>query len=84
MKISYMENVLRVTAEKREDKLILSIIAKVTEEMSYIEELSSNRVSNAQRRMHEATEELAAIKKSWHYRALVFIGKIATKLRRAK
>ncbi len=53
MKTSYIGDELKVTAKSREDKLLLSVIAKVAEEMSYIVELADDRVKAAQRQMHE-------------------------------
>lgn len=60
MKTSYIGDVLTITAEKQEDKLLLSVIAKTAEEMSYVSELADGRVKAAQAKMHESTVALAS------------------------
>jgi hypothetical protein len=59
MKTSCTNNVLTITAEKHEDRLALSVLAKIAEEMAYLAELSDCRVAAAQAKMHKATIELA-------------------------
>lgn len=57
MKTSYIDGELKITAERREDRLLLSVIAKVAEEMAYVAELADDRVKAAQRKMHETVAE---------------------------
>lgn len=76
MKTKLAGNTLTVFAERKEDYLSLSVITRVAEEMAYIQFLADKRVSDAQRRMHKATEEVAAMKKGWCYSVLDIIHKM--------
>ena len=75
---------LIVAADRESDKLVLSVVAKVAEEMAYISELADSRVKAAQQKMHEATTETARIKDGWLFKFSDFISEITTKLKRGK
>lgn len=60
------ENLVRFTAEGTDDTEYLNAL------IEYIDR-SNKRVSNAQRKMHEANFELVKMRRSWVYRVLKFI-----------
>lgn len=70
MKIYYNNSYdTRFTAEDGHDKVLIeSFITDIR-----ASELLKKRICDTQRKMHEATMELAEIKKSWVYKVIKFI-----------
>lgn len=59
MRTSFAGGVLTVRSEREGDRLPLSVIVKLAEEITYVLEIDEGRVKAAQSKMHEATMELA-------------------------
>jgi hypothetical protein len=75
-----------ITAEGDSDKLLLSVIAKMAEELSVVTEMADGRIKAAQNKMHEATTALAEYQKdtALSSRIAAWFGRIIAKLKGGK
>lgn len=68
-KANSLYTIVKITANSINDDMLLNSIIEFVK----ARETWSKRVRDAQLKMHEATTELAEIKKSWVYKVIKFI-----------